>query len=48
MDNTEAHQSEDVALSNDTAKPSEEENAHADAEAEEPVTEEKKGRGNVK
>ncbi|KAL7332967.1 hypothetical protein PS15p_201938 [Mucor circinelloides] len=42
MDNTEAHQSEDVALSNDTAKPSEEENAHADAEAEEPVTEEKK------
>ncbi|KAL9559563.1 hypothetical protein MBANPS3_000348 [Mucor bainieri] len=42
IDDTEAHQTEGVAVNNDTAKPSEEDEVHADTQAEEPAPEEKK------
>ncbi|KAF1798518.1 hypothetical protein FB192DRAFT_1288355 [Mucor lusitanicus] len=42
IDDTEAHQTESVTVNDDSAKPAEEDNAHTDAETEEPVPEEKK------
>ncbi|GAN04113.1 CD2-associated protein isoform X3 [Mucor ambiguus] len=42
IDNTEAHQTESVAVNDDTAKPLEEDNIHADTQAEEPTPEKQK------